>query len=302
MDFKKLAQKELELSKYTGDDEVVSSETLAEELKNDAGAVFSLKTSIPSLDRILNNVEAGELVTVTGPTGHGKTTLLMTITKNMVKENIKAVWFSLEVTPRQFINKLTADGGELPHFYTPKNITDNTIAWVLDRIIEAKVKYDVQVVYIDHLHQIFSIDRYNGKNLSLELGDIVAKIKQIAIEYNLVVFLIAHSTDDKQHVTREPRMMDIRDSGMITRLADTVIGVWRIANDNDGSSTTMDELDETDTRSKVRIWKNRREGKLGYCVMNHENHMLTELDLSHEPKVERKKNYKKKIDDEFENF
>lgn len=277
---KKLAKKEQELYEYDGEDKIISSLELVEILKETDDSVFQFNTGISSMDRILENVEAGELITVTAPTGHGKTTLLMTITQNMARNNTLAVWFSLEVTPRQFIKKLLkgSEDGKVPLFYIPANNIENNTKWLIDKIIEAKVKYDVSVVFIDHLHQIFAIDRFNGKNMSLEIGDVVAKIKQIAIEYNLVIFLIAHSTDDKTHVTREPKMMDIRDSGMITRLSDTVIGIWRIRNDNSGEKKKMEEIQEEDTRAKVRIWKNRREGTLGYWIMNHRNGLLVELD------------------------
>jgi replicative DNA helicase len=273
--------KEKELYEYKGEDRIISSHELAESLKDQEQANFSFATGIPTLDRILNKVESGEIIVVTGPPGHGKTTLLMTITENMAVNKVESVWFSLEVTPRQFLQKLTSGGKPLPHFYTPARNTENNILWLIDRIIEAKVKYDIKVVFVDHLHQIFALDKFNGKNLSLEFGDIVAKLKHIAIEYSMSIFLVAHSTDDKAATTREPKMMDIRDSGMITRLADTVLGVWRIKNNNDGSSTVMGDLDENDNRSKVRIWKNRREGKLGYCVMVHENHSLVELEKNY---------------------
>lgn len=271
--------KEKELFEYQGEDKIISSHELFESLKDQEQASFSFATGVPSVDRLLGNVESGELITVTGPTGHGKTTFLMSVTENMAKNKVVSTWFSLEVTPRQFIQKLTDGGKELPLFYTPANNTENNIHWLIDRIIEAKVKYDVKVIFVDHLHQIFSLDKFNGKNLSLELGDIVAKLKHIAIEYGLVIFLVAHSTDDKSATTREPKMMDIRDSGMITRLSDTVIGVWRIKNTNDGSGTVMGDLDENDNRTKVRVWKNRRNGKLGYCVMEHKDHSLIELNL-----------------------
>ncbi len=273
-----LAKKELALYAYDGEDKIISSHELAELLKQDEGKVFSFKTGLGSLDRLLGDVEAGELIVVTGPTGHGKTTLLMDITARMAKQSILGAWFSLEVTPRQFIQKLTFGTKELPLFYTPAKNTDSNIQWLMNRIVEAKVKYDVKTVFIDHLHQIFSVDKFNGKNLSLELGDIVAKIKSLAIEYNLVIFLVAHSTDDKTHTTREPKMMDIRDSGMISRLADSIVGVWRIKNGSDITSTTMNEIDEEDTWAKVRIWKNRRTGKLGYFGLVHENHAYTEID------------------------
>lgn len=273
-----LAKKELALYEYSGEDRMIPSHELAEALEKDSKRVVSFPTGFQTLDRLLNNVEEGELIVVTAPTGHGKTTLLMDITSRMSQKDILSAWFSLEVTPRQFIEKITAGGKKLPLFFVPASVTDSNIQWLLNRIVEAKVKYDIKVVFIDHLHQLFSVDKFNGKNLSLELGDIVAKIKSLAIELGLVVFLVAHSTDDKTHTTREPKMMDIRDSGMISRLADVVIGIWRVQNGSKIDDKVMNELREADTWAKVRIWKNRREGKHGTFFLDHSNHSYIEID------------------------
>lgn len=285
-----IIKNEERLETYQGEDRIISSHELKEILDKTKKESKSFETGVASVDRILTNVEGGELIIVSGPTGNGKTTFLTSITK---KTKAKSVWFTLEVTQRQFLSKF---GDNLPLFYTPAKNTENNIKWLIERITEAKVKYNIEMVFIDHLHQLFSIDKFNGKNLSLELGDIVARIKQLAIEYELVIWLVAHSTDDKERINREPKMLDIRDSGMISRLADIVMGVWRIPNkttngaDNDGTETILRELNEDDTFSKVRIWKNRRTGKLGYLVMNMINGDLVEIDVNRKCEAEKEYN------------
>lgn len=297
-----LLEKELELAEYQGPDRIVSSLDLAEELAKVEESMFTTLTGVKSLDRILGNgVEAGELVIVTGPTGEGKTTLLMTITKNMAEMNVNATWFTLEVTPRQFLQKLTkASPGiesKLPLFYIPRATLEDAeeayvkswekkhrrnyqmIDWIEDRIIESKVKVEkdgklLKVIFIDHIHQIFELAK--SHNVSLEMGEMVARIKNMAIVHNLCIFLIAHSKDPEAGSSREPRKEDIRDSGLISRLADTIIGVWRIANANDGTGPRRDEINEEDNKAKVRVFKNRREGRQGAFVMYHANHYLTE--------------------------
>lgn len=299
---KQIIEMENTMLDYKGEDRVVTSHELAEELKKIDASVFRIMTGLPSLDRLLDGVEAGELIVVTGPTGEGKTTLLMSITKNMAASNIESIWFTLEVTPRQFLAKLVKaqgdDEAKLPMFYIPRagyedidikileqfkkkhNREFQMIDWIEYKIIEAKLKAEqkgntLKAVFIDHIHMIFSIAKVE-RNISLEIGDMVAKIKNIAIENNLAVFLIAHTKDDPQGSLRDPRKEDIRDSGLISRLADTIIGVWRIPNKEDGEKTRRTELSEDDRKAKIRIFKNRRTGKLGYFVAYHEDHCLTE--------------------------
>jgi len=282
----KIINIEQRLENYAGEDKIISSLELKEILDKSKKDFAKHLTGVGTIDRILDGVEGGELIVVSGPTGNGKTSLLTSITK---KITCKSVWFTLEVTQRQSMAKF---GDNIPLFYTPAMNTENNINWLIERIIEAKVKYNIDMVFIDHLHQLFSIDKFNGKNLSLELGDIVARLKQLAVYYEIVIWLVAHSTDDKERINREPKMIDIRDSGMISRLADIVMGVWRIPNKFDGTENKIGELNETDTHTKVRIWKNRRTGKLGHLVMDMQNGMLVELDQYQlDPKEKEYKEY-----------
>lgn len=279
-----LLSKEKELYNYNGKDRVVSSLELSEELKKTEESVFKLKTHIPAMDRILDGVECGELIVITGLSGQGKTSLMMTITSNMVEHGDKAIWFTLEVTPRQFLKKISARTDILPEFYVPRENTDNTLNWIEERIVESQLKFNTKVVFIDHINAIFSLEASKG-NISLEIGDMVAKIKQMAIKHNLVIFLVAHCKDPIDN--KEPTDRSIRDSGMINRLADTTMGIWRVKNNQD--SNRLEELEEEDTWAKVRIWKNRRNGKLGWWYMQHEKHHLIEIETNFQKLTKKEK-------------
>ncbi len=276
-----IRKQEEALAKYEGEDRIVSSAELAEQIPEESQ--MGQLTGVEQIDRILGGVEAGELILVSGPTGEGKTTLLMSITKNMAEANIPSAWFTLEVTPEAFIRKIKkGSGGNLPHFYLPLRNADNQLEWLEERIIESKVKFDTKVVFIDHVHQIFSLHRVKGSSISLEIGDMVGKIKQMAIDHHLVIFLIAHTRDNSEKPNAEPRKEEIRDSGLISRLADAIILVWRVKNDAEISDKPKDNrrpanLEENDTKAKIRIVKNRREGRLGTFFMEHENGLLHEI-------------------------
>lgn len=280
---------EIRLENYSGEDKMISSHEM-KEIIDSLPIPEVIETGIPTLDKVLNGVEAGELIVISGNTGSGKTTLMISITKNMVAKGIKSSWFTLENSPRNFI-KAISKNGDLPLFYLPTRNTENHITWLMERIIEGVIKYQTKIIFIDHLHQIFSIEKMKG-NLSLEIADIVAQLKQLATEYGLVIFLVAHSTDNKM-TSGDPTIRDIRDSGMISRIADSVIGIWRVR-----KAETQEELNkqkpaldgDTDEEfyNKLRIWKSRREGKFGTCYLVHENHSFTELDYKNLPVSEGK--------------
>jgi hypothetical protein len=57
------------------------------------------------------------------------------------------------------------------------------------------------------------------------------------------------------------------------------VGIWRIPNSDDGKGTRRKPIEEGDIRAKVRIFKNRREGTVGYWTMDHQDHYLKEVTL-----------------------
>lgn len=281
------AEKEQEAFNYKGADRVITSGELKEELDATDDTMFMLKTGIPSFDRIGHGgVECGELVVITGYTGKGKTTFMMTLTHNFAEQGIKSLWFTFEVTPRQFIKKMTKRSAIVPDFYLPHEIKNNTLHWIEKKIFEAKAKFNdpekgikVAAVFIDHLGAIDSQLKYQGNN-SLAIGNIADVIKSFAVRYNVAIFLVAHCVDPDKINPREPTEFSIRDSGLISRASDFNMGIWRIRNDADPEDDKVRTLENTDNQNKVRIWKNRREGDVGTFFMEHKDHYLTEIDKS----------------------
>jgi replicative DNA helicase len=271
-----LFEAEKRLSTYAGEDRVIPSQELSDELKKNTDSDVKIYTGFQTLDRLTKGIELGELVVVTGLSGQGKTTLTMSLTQNIAENGFKSVWFTLEVTPKQFIAKMEARTKKTPEFYIPRENLDNTLNWIEEKIVESNVKYGTHVVFIDHLNMIFSLDRMNTGNVSLEIGDLAAKIKNIALKHNQAIFLIAHCKDPVDN--KEPTERSIRDSGMIVRLADIVMGVWRVKNSSEPDVNRLEEIEEEDTQAKVRIWKNRREGKLGKFFVDHKDHYFFEIE------------------------
>jgi replicative DNA helicase len=243
-----IVEREKKLSSYEGDDRVIKS-TEIQELLASKKDPFSFKSKIPSLDIWLEGFEAGELVVVSGPTGHGKTTMLQTFSFSFFAQNITSLWFSYEMTYRQFLNKLS---DEL-FVYMPMLLKGKSIDWIRDRIQEAKIKYGIRAVFIDHLH--FLVDMAKIKNPSLEIGSIVRGLKLIALELNVVIFLVAHST--KIRFDQEPDLDSIRDSSFIPQDADIVLIVWRGRN----------EAGEFTENNKLKVSKSRRTGVMGKSVI-----------------------------------
>jgi replicative DNA helicase len=104
----------------------------------------------------------------------------------------------------------------------PAKLKGNSIDWITERIHEAKVKYRVQAVFVDHLHYLVDMSRHS---ISIEIGSVMRSIKKLALRFNVCFFLIAHTT--KIRPDTELDLGDTRDSSFIEQEADNVFYIWR---------------------------------------------------------------------------
>lgn len=259
---------------YDGKDKIISSLEIAEEMLKRNIPPFKIMTHLPSVDRILDGVEECELVVVTGPTGQGKTSTLLHVTRELARVNTKCLWFSYEMSYAQLINKM-AEQKNIYEFYVPKEIINNHIDFIERKIMEGRAKYDIRTIFIDHLSMLYSLDKFSRGNASLELGDIVAKIKNMALRHGVIIFLVAHAK--KVEAGQEIFLEDIRDSGHIANLADTVITVQRVPNDYKEGDRRIGQLGEHDNRIRIKVEKNRRKGTRGALLAKYENGLISEV-------------------------
>lgn len=207
-----------ELATYTGKDQIISAFDLSEIIKQmpDMPLVAS---KLPLLDyHLQGGFEGGEIIVISGSPKSGKTLLAQSFTLNFLTQKYKSLWFQYELTPKRFIECFP----DLPIFYLPQHLEAYNLPWLQDRIIEAIQKYGIKIVFIDHLHYLFDIGK---ESTSLHIGSIVRYLKQIAVAYNIVIFLLCHMK--KVTFDKEPSDEDIRDSSLIGGESDTVLIIWR---------------------------------------------------------------------------
>lgn len=217
----KRIEAEQRLLEYDGEDQVLPSSELLKRIIADRPKGEKIMSKIPTLDRTIGGFYPGQLIVVSGVTGHGKTTLCQTFTKNMSEQLTNPLWFSYEVNDEDFINTFHPDYRQ--HIYMPAKLKDNTLVWLEERIVESMVKYETAVVFIDHIHYLVQMN--SRQNMSFVIGECVRGLKQLAIKHNIIVFLIAHMT--KTRPEEEPGLGHTRDSSFIEQEADTVLYVWR---------------------------------------------------------------------------
>lgn len=176
---------------------------------------------MPTLDTLTEGWYSGQLNVISGITGQGKTTLAQTYTFALMEQGAYPLWFSYEVPLDDFMRTFPGNRGEF--FCLPAKLKDNSLQWIEERLIEAKLKYNTKAMFIDHLHYLVSMNPKS--NMSGIIGETVRGLKQMAIEHGIVIFLISHMMKTKPD--EEPGLGHVRDSSFIEQEADTVVYVWR---------------------------------------------------------------------------
>ena len=129
---------------YKGVDEVVSAKIIKEHVEVETEQK-KLYTSMNKLNSTIDGFKLGDLVTVSGISGNGKTELLISMTKDFIDRKYEVFWVSYEVSSKDFMSRF---GEYEPQFYLPKQNVPNSVDWLLKRIYEAKAKYNIEVVSI----------------------------------------------------------------------------------------------------------------------------------------------------------
>ncbi len=242
-----------DLKNYDGPDKVISSHEMYDIVNvNSSDDIKFFSKSLGPLDRLCDGFVPGELIVVSGPEKSGKTSLLQFLTTSFAKQLLSCLWFTYEMTPREFLKKFKS----LPIFYLPSMNKTYDLNWLEKRIIEAKLKYDIKFIMIDHLEYIVDVEI--SKNSAISLGAVVRRLKSIAREHELIVFLVHHIRRiEKGEV---PGVRDLRDSALIAAEADSTVMIWRTPKNGKKINKKISEEIEYENDSVIKVCNHRRTG------------------------------------------
>jgi KaiC/GvpD/RAD55 family RecA-like ATPase len=224
-------------------------------------------TYIDELDYLLKGLEYGKLNLFSGITNHGKTTFMIQLSKNFIREHKKVFYFSGEQTANEFKNYLYVgmcqkDQLEFirdehnPRIYDtkPKNdvlkyfdniyandfvvYNNNIIQNDVDKMIKVMRKafnQGVRIFFIDNFMQLDNSEKLEEQTRIVEL------FKRFAMKNNVIVCLVAHPRKT-QFMKNRLTIFDIA-------------GTQNIANKSTNICTIMrtDLLNESDTKEVENV-------------------------------------------------
>lgn len=222
------------LKDYQGDDRVVSAPELSLILERKTDPVISVTSNIPTLDRYIGGFQGGEVYAVSGPTKMGKTLLCQSFTVEFVRQQVFPLWFSFEVPVRQFLSQFD----EVPFVYMPSKLKAHSMTWLEERIMESFIKFRTRVVFIDHLHYLFDLAK--SRNASLDIGSVIRQLKSLAVNNDLIIFLLCHTTKGKSDGNLSYE--SIRDSSFVSQESDCVLMIRRTPAEGENRAQVMVEF------------------------------------------------------------
>lgn len=209
--------------KYLKADEPEWLETLPTE-----GEYSGIHTGYDGIDILTGGFEPGELFTIGGDTGHGKSLLAVNIAQNVYTALQRPVMVvNLELTESQLRKRFyELSGGDRDYAGIITQVANEVHYKDIDIIMQKAKDEGCCMVIIDHLH--FFNDAI-GDNQAAALTRIMKHFKGCAIEHNLPVILLSHVTPTTKQNGEviKPDLHNFKGSRSIEQISDMVGFVWR---------------------------------------------------------------------------
>ena len=209
----------------------------------------ALKTGFHDIDCYLSNIDNFCLITIGGRPAMGKTCFMTNIMLNILEQNQKCLYFSLEMSAEQLIKRLLGTIGEVDSHLLkmPSEISKRTQS--IEKIVKAieKIsKYDLTIldemvtveniieqiekdkpkfVFIDML-QLINVSNIKSHSESLE--EIVLLLKKIAKDNNCIVFIsspLSRAVESRRD--KRPMLSDLKECGVLANISDIVMLIYR---------------------------------------------------------------------------
>ena len=257
------------------------------EQANKADASRGFPTGFAALDRRLS-VRDGKLVLVAGRPKIGKTSLAVSIAKNMDQLGIKTGFLSIEMPEAEIMDKFLSmeSGIDSAKFNQRKGLTpDNflTLGEAADKIKQKSgilldatgninfngvarrcrkmVRDGAQVLFIDQLSQIKGLNEAESKDRFARFSENCNRIAILKKELNTPVFLLAQLNRKlEERKDKEPMMADLKMTGNLEEDADAIIFLYRPGLYEDTKSWTDKQREFVESKTVLNLAANRHGG------------------------------------------
>jgi replicative DNA helicase len=237
------------LATYEGEDEIISSLDMLEQIAN-MPPVYPIYCGMNTVDEWCEGFIDGELILLGGKPKSGKSLLQRTFISNFCKQGKPPIVFTFEEQPRQFLKNFD-NGAEDIMFYMPKKLTAGNVDWVLEKMMEAKLKKGTRIAFIDHGQYLYEMSDDVGTK---EISGVGRKLKTFAVNNDFIIFVIWHITKERVDSIDDLDQSSLRDSGMLAGECDMIFFTFRGVKSS-GVSQIEESYLKIEVTRRSGVWK-----------------------------------------------
>jgi len=218
--------------------------------------ITGVPTGWPTFDAYSAGFRRGDLITVAGLPGSGKTSLLLTMAWQMAKLGLSVALFSLEMSKEQLVQRFLSMHTGIPGERLMRvDLSDGdwykiTVAleepmgagiWISDLpLVDTSLmrsraqwlssQHGLHVILVDYLQlaQAAVIPGKRIENREREISEISRQLKLLATELNVPVIAAAQLSREVMHKQKKiPTLSDLRESGSIEQNSAVVVFLYR---------------------------------------------------------------------------
>lgn len=269
-------------------------------IMNGVGNNF-IKTGFEKIDKYTNGIPKSHITIVAGRPGTGKTTFMLQLMRNLLKQGLKVGIFSLEMTAESlFIKNLSAatsidslkiealnltceekmklaEAAKLFYLdnYTVVDLSVQTPGTIKAQINQWRLNNKVDIVLLDYMTLVTT--DYKLSRQDLEIGRLSAELNSIAKTTGIPIVILSQlNRQSESRADKRPQLSDLKESGSIEQDANMVLLLYRpglygidVAKDSDFQYTTQEGLPlNPDEYFEVIIAK-ARNGRTGNVTLRY---------------------------------
>ena len=206
-----------------------------------------MRTGFDELDDLTGGLYRGELAVLSGRPSMGKTAVALHMALQAARAGRNTLYFSIEMSEEEVTERILSMLSGVEAGKIRFKGTNREERALLEKAAAELAGLPLRIVYcgslaIDEIREldIFFIDYLNlihipytrgsrNETTDLALGDVVRKVKLMAVELDVPAVLLAQMNrdSDRRLAPYLPILSDLRNSGAIEQVADQVIFVYR---------------------------------------------------------------------------
>jgi len=214
-------------------------------------SVNLIKYGYNSLNKLAGGMTRGEVTVIGGRPGHGKTTLVVNLCYNLLKQGLKVMMINREMSNKEMMKKLLVlshkelyyskirGGGKNMDEKTIKNLSEsmNNIKQYKDKLFMFDTlftlqdsnavinKYKPDIVIDDYIQLIRVQSKNDGRRFEIE--EIMRSYKETAKRYNCIPILVSQlNRNIEARIDKVPKMSDLSEGGSIEQVAENILFVY----------------------------------------------------------------------------